>query len=127
MPWIPLAIGAATALASARQKQQQESRDRMTQAATTRWSPYTGMHANAPDHTNVMGETMGGAAAGAGFGQNLQASQDQHDWMRQGFNPNGFGNGPGNPNGFQYGTAPSPTGDYRSPTTYRSKYFGDVS
>lgn len=87
MPWIPLAIGAGLGAVQAQNKKDDETKDRILQAQTTKYSPWTGMQGKAPDRTNTIGMIAGGATAGAQFGQNMQASQDMHNWMNQGYSP----------------------------------------
>ena len=94
MPWIPIAVGAGIGLLQAQNKKEEEAKDRALQATTTQYSPYTGMHAAAPERTDTLGMAAGGAAAGAQFGQNMQAAEDRHEWMKKGYSPyTGFGPG----------------------------------
>lgn len=94
MPWIPLVVGAAIGMAQAQQKQENEGKDRNAEAIKERYSPWTGQHGERVEHTDVLGTVAGGAAAGAQFGQNAQAAQDQHAFMEKGYSPyTGFGPG----------------------------------
>jgi hypothetical protein len=50
-------------------------RKRALAAATQKYSPWTGLSAEAPDQINPMSGLMQGAASGAAMGQNMQAAQ----------------------------------------------------
>jgi hypothetical protein len=51
-------------------------RERTLAATTQKFSPWTGLQAQAPGQVNPMGSTMQGAAAGAGLGQNMSAANN---------------------------------------------------
>ena len=50
-------------------------RQRALSAATQKYSPWTGLSAEAPDQINPMSAGMQGAATGAALGQNMAAQQ----------------------------------------------------
>lgn len=66
---LPILIGGGLGLAKYALDKGREGRQRKLQAETTRFSPWTGMQAEAPQEANVLGSVMQGATAGAMFGQ----------------------------------------------------------
>ena len=110
MPWIPLIIAAGTAVMSAQQKAEQEDKDRRERAATTLYSPWTYMSMAAPEHADTWGTIGGGLTAGLQGMQNMQAAQDQHNWMEKGYSPyTGFGPGASGVSGSSLANSRLPT------------------
>lgn len=52
-------------------------RERKLQAETTRWSPWTGMTAQAPSTPDAFGSIMQGGLSGFALGQNAQGAANQ--------------------------------------------------
>lgn len=74
--WIPLAIGAGLGVAKFAADKEKEKRERALQAATARYSPWTGMSPQAVAEPSLMGNLVQGGTAGAMFGQQF-AGQPQ--------------------------------------------------
>lgn len=75
MPWIPIAMAAAGALAGKAKNDRAkdvESSDRTLASATQRYSPWTGMQAGPIHHAgSAFGDVFGGGVGGAMMGQSL--------------------------------------------------------
>lgn len=70
---LPFLIGgAALGVGSHLSKQAQAERDRKVQSATTRYSPWTGMVAKAPEDSNLFGQLLQGGLTGAMVGQGYE-------------------------------------------------------
>lgn len=59
-----------------------QKRQARIQAATTAFSPWTGMKAAAPEEANPYGDILQGAAQGAAFGQGLADREEKDTWGR---------------------------------------------
>ena len=73
--WIPLAIGAGLGAAKYAVDKGKEKRDRALQAATAKYSPWTGMAPQAVAEPNILGNVIQGGTAGAMFGQQFAGSE----------------------------------------------------
>lgn len=81
--WIPLAIGAGLGAAKYAVDKNKEKRDRALQAATAKYSPWTGMAPQAVAEPSLLGNVIQGGTAGAMFGQQFngepQAANQLYD------------------------------------------------
>lgn len=68
---LPILIGAGVGLAKGLADQQQEKKDRRTQAEIQRWSPWTGLQGQQVKGTNLLNTTAQGAMAGGMLGQGM--------------------------------------------------------
>lgn len=66
-----IAGGGLLGLLKGKNKAGQEARDRALAAETARWSPWTGQKPQIPDHTDVLGNALGGALQGGMLSQAL--------------------------------------------------------
>lgn len=82
MFWMPLAMGALGA-AKGISDQKTEARQRAAQAETTRYSPWTGMQAQAPQEANIGGDVMQGAVTGMGLGQGMDSADSANEFQKQ--------------------------------------------
>ena len=75
MPWVPIAMAAAGALAGKAKNDRAnavENSDRTLASATQRYSPWTGMQAGQIHHAgSAFGDVFGGGVGGAMMGQSL--------------------------------------------------------
>lgn len=73
--WIPLAIGAGAGLGKGLLDQEEQDRQRKIAAVTARWSPWTGMQAQLPRGSNMLGSVLSGAMAGAMMGKQFGGAE----------------------------------------------------
>lgn len=76
MSWLMVA-GLGVGAAKSGMDAEKAERQRKVQAATTRYSPWTGMQGQAPEEANVAGNMLQGGMTGAGLAQNASALESQ--------------------------------------------------
>lgn len=75
MPFpIALAVGAALGAAKYEQDRKKAERQRETEGTVAAYSPWTGMQAQRVQDPDLLGSVLGGASAGAGMGQSVDAA-----------------------------------------------------
>lgn len=83
VPGIGTAIGASAGgllgILKAIMDSNNERKDRIMQATTTRYSPWTGLKAQAVSHSNGVGDAAAGVAGGAQLAQGLQKGSADND------------------------------------------------
>lgn len=78
MPFpIALAVGAALGAAKYAQDKKKADMERQAQGTVAAYSPWTGMQAQTVHDPDALGSILGGASAGAGLGQNMDAAGAQ--------------------------------------------------
>lgn len=79
MGWLPLVIGAGLGALKNLEANQMASKNRQTQSAIARYSPWTGMQPQNVQDPSIIGDVLQGGTAGAMFGQGMAGAAPQAD------------------------------------------------
>lgn len=81
MSWVAAGIAAAGIIKSQTVDKNKENRERKLAASTQQYSPWTGLTANPIKEADPFGSALQYGATGAALKQNIQASNDMHDYL----------------------------------------------